>query len=161
MLGQQISVSAANRLAHRIVEAYGEQIETGIDGLNRAWPTPQRMLSLHPIEDALGPLGVIKTRAHAIYDIARMFVSGELDFSSGARADEIIERLLSIKGIGPWTAGYIAMRGLSNPDVFLETDAGIAHALPDLSPKERVALVEPCRPWRSYATIALWNSLTA
>ena len=51
------------------------------------------------------------------------------------------------------------MRAYSHPDAFLEKDAGVAHALPDMTPKERLAAVEPCRPWRSYAVIGLWNSL--
>ena len=70
-----------------------------------------------------------------------------------------MERLLAVKGIGPWSANYIAMRTMSYPDAFLETDAGIKHALPDLSPKERLALAEQWRPWRSYANVSLWNSL--
>ena len=52
------------------------------------------------------------------------------------------------------------MRTMSYPDAFLETDAGVAHALPELAPKERLALVEDCRPWRSYAVLALWDSLS-
>lgn len=160
VLGQQVSVKAANKLAERIVDAYGDKVATGIEGLNRLWPTPQRILDLAPIEDAFGALGVIKTRSRVIFEIARMVVEGQLDFGPDASAEEVIERLLAIKGIGPWTANYIAMRALSHGDAFLETDVGVAHALPGLSPKERLSLVENCRPWRSYAVIALWNSLS-
>ena len=71
-----------------------------------------------------------------------------------------MERLLAIKGIGPWTANYIAMRAFSYPDAFLETDVGVKHALPDLLPRERLAAAETWRPWRSYAVICLWNSLS-
>lgn len=70
-----------------------------------------------------------------------------------------MERLLAVKGIGPWSANYMAMRVLGYPDAFMETDAGIKHALPDLAPAERVRLAEQWRPWRSYVTISLWNSL--
>lgn len=159
VLGQQVSVKAANRLAARIVDAYGIPLETGIDGLTHAWPSPGELLAICPIEDALGVLGVIKTRSRTIAEIARLMQVGELDFGAGAIAEEQVERLLAIKGIGPWSANYIAMRTLSHPDAFLETDAGVAHALPDLAPKERLAAAEQWRPWRSYAVINLWNSL--
>ena len=159
VLGQQVSVVAANRLAARIVERYGTPVETGIEGLARAWPTPAEVLALAPLEDAFGQLGVIKTRSRVIAEIARMLDEGELDFGPSALVDEQMQRLLAVKGIGPWTANYIAMRAMSHPDAFLESDAGVVHALPDLTPKQRLALAESWRPWRSYAVISLWNSL--
>jgi len=88
-----------------------------------------------------------------------MIESGELRFDALANAVEQMDVLLAVKGIGPWTANYIAMRAYSHPDAFLEKDSGVAHALPDFTLKERLAAVEPCRPWRSYAVICLWNSL--
>ena len=159
VLGQQVSVVAANKLAARVAETLGPRIETGVEGLNRAWPTPAEVLALDDISDALGPLGVIRSRSTAIREIAHMMEAGDLHFDALSDATEQMEALQSIKGIGPWTANYIAMRVLSYPDAFLETDAGVAHALPDLTPKERLAAVEPCRPWRSYAVVGLWNSL--
>ncbi len=159
VLGQQVTVSAANRLAARVVERYGHPIETGIDGLDYAWPNPAEMLALDPIEDALGSLGVIKTRSRVIAEIAWKLEQGELDFGSGVLVDEQMAQLLSIKGVGPWTANYIAMRAMSHPDAFLESDAGVKHALPDLTPKQRLELAENWRPWRSYAVVSLWNSL--
>lgn len=117
------------------------------------------MLALGSVEDAFGELGVIKTRSRVIAEIARMLTEGELDLGAGAIAEEQIEALLSVKGIGPWTANYIAMRALSHPDAFLEKDAGVAHALPDMTPNQRLEAAEAWRPWRSYAVISLWNSL--
>ena len=160
VIGQQISVRAANKLAGRIVERYGERIETGIEGLDRAWPRVTEVRSLASIEDAFGELGLIKTRSRAIDAMAAAIDEGELDLDIGAVAEEQMEGLLRIRGIGPWSANYIAMRTMSYPDAFLETDAGVAHALPELAPKERLALVEDCRPWRSYAVLALWDSLS-
>lgn len=159
VLGQQVSVKAANKLAARITEAFGAPVDTGIDGLSRAWPAPAEVLALDSVEDAFGDLGVIKTRSRTIAEIARLIETGELELSQSADATAQMERLLAIKGIGPWTANYIAMRALSHPDAFLEGDVGVAHALPDLTPKERLAMAEAWRPWRSYAVIALWNSL--
>ncbi len=160
VIGQQVSVKAANKLAGRIAERYGEKVETGIEGLDRAWPSAVAVRSLANIEDAFGELGLIKTRSRAIDAIATAIDEGELDLDIGTVVEEQMEALLQIRGIGPWSANYIAMRTMSYPDAFLETDAGVAHALPELTPKERLALVEDCRPWRSYAVLALWDSLS-
>lgn len=160
VIGQQVSVKAANKLAGRIAERYGKKVETGIEGLDRAWPSAAAVRSLANIEDAFGELGLIKTRSRAINAIATAIDEGALDLDIGTVVEEQMEALLQIRGIGPWSANYIAMRTMSYPDAFLETDAGVAHALPGLTPKERLALVEDCRPWRSYAVLALWDSLS-
>lgn len=158
ILGQQISVAAANKLAARIVENFGCAVEAGVEGLSRAFPAPRDVLGIEDIEDAFGNLGVIKTRTRVIAELALLVEAGEVDFANGD-APEVMERLLAVKGIGPWSANYIAMRCMSYSDAFMETDAGVKHALPDLTPAERLALAEQWRPWRSYATICLWNSL--
>ena len=160
VIGQQVSVKAANKLVGRIAERYGEKVETGIEGLDRAWSSAAAVRSLANVEDAFGELGLIKTRSRAIDAIAALIDEGALDLDTGAVAEVQMEALLQVRGIGPWSANYIAMRTLSYPDAFLETDAGVAHALPELTPKERLALVEDCRPWRSYAVLALWDSLS-
>jgi len=160
VLGQQVSVAAANKLAARIVEAIGQQVHTGVEGLDRAWPSAQEITAIDDLAGTLGPLGVIRTRSSVIAEIARMAVSGDLRFDALADPVEQMNALLSVKGIGPWTANYIAMRAYSYPDAFLEKDSGVAHALPDMTPKERLEAMEPCRPWRSYAVVCLWNSLS-
>lgn len=159
VLGQQVSVQAANKLAARIAAAYGTSVDLGVEGLRFLFPTARDFLALDPIEDALGELGVIKTRSRTIRELAHLVVGGELDLEPGADIAHQMEMLLAVKGIGPWSASYIAMRTLGYTDAFLETDAGIKHALPDLSPKERLAAAERWRPWRAYANVCLWNSL--
>lgn len=159
VLGQQVSIVAANRLAARVVGAFGEPVEAPIDGLTHAFPTAARIAAIDDIEGAFGALGIIRSRARAIADIARLVCEGELTLDERMPATDQMETLLGIKGIGPWSANYIAMRTMGYADAFLETDAGIKHALPDLSPKERLALAEQWRPWRSYATVSLWNSI--
>lgn len=159
VLGQQVTVAAANKLAARVVQAFGTPVETGAPGLTHAFPTAQQVASMEDIESAFGQLGVIKSRSRTIQSIARGLVDGELDFSLCCDAPQQIENLLAVKGIGPWSANYIAMRCMGYADAFLETDAGIKHALPQFDPKERLALAEQWRPWRSYANICLWNSL--
>ena len=159
VIGQQVSVAAANKMAARIVEAFGGNVDTGIPGLSRSFPTPERIASFDDIATALGPLGIIRSRSSVIAEIARLILEGELALDATMSPIEQMERLMAIKGIGPWTANYIAMRVLAYTDAFLETDAGVKHALPTLTPKERLAAVENLRPWRSYAVICLWNSL--
>ncbi len=160
VIGQQVSVVAANRMAARLVAAHGMPVDTGIDGLGRTWPAPDDALFSGDVEAALGELGIIRSRSRAIAEIACAIVDGRLDLGGDADAEQQMEALMAIKGIGPWTANYVAMRVLGHPDAFLESDVGVAHALPDLAPKERLRLAEAWRPWRSYAVINLWNSLS-
>lgn len=164
ILGQQVSVSAASTLATRIVEKYGFPIKSDVDALKYAWPDPSRIIEIHEgtsggLEQAFGELGVVKTRSASILTIAQSIMEGKLDLSVYSDPQEQMDRLCEIKGIGPWTANYIAMRALGYSDAFLETDVGIRDALPDMSPKERLDASEIWRPYRSYAIINLWNSL--
>lgn len=160
VLGQQVSVKAANKLAARIVERFGRRVETGPVGLERLFPSAEDFLAIDSIEDALGELGVVRTRSRTIRSLAELVVSGELDLGLAADTGEQMKRLLAVKGIGPWSQNYIAMRALGYTDAFLETDAGIKRALPKLSPAERARAVEGCRPWRAYANVCLWNSIS-
>jgi 3-methyladenine DNA glycosylase/8-oxoguanine DNA glycosylase len=160
VLGQQVSVKAAGTFARRIASTFGIPIDTGTSELTHLFPAPETILELSgPIEDQLGPLGVTGTRARTIRALAESLVSGHLRLDHSADPEEEVQRLLEIKGIGKWTAGYIAMRAMGWPDVFLETDAGIKQALAPMTPKEALSLAKSWRPWRSYATISLWNTL--
>lgn len=160
VLGQQITVKAASTLAARIVNTYGAPIQTGIEGLTHVFPSPEDILALDgPIENHLGPLGVIAARSRTIYDLARAIVQREIDFDLCAQPEEEIKKLMRIRGIGSWTAQYIAMRAMEWPDAFLETDVGVKKALATYTSKELLEMAEAWRPWRSYATINLWNTL--
>ncbi|MDL2219792.1 helix-turn-helix domain-containing protein [Ruminococcaceae bacterium OttesenSCG-928-O06] len=160
VLGQQITVKAARTLASRMVEAFGVPVTTGVEGLTHVFPGPQDILAREgPIEGHLGPLGVIASRAKTIYELARALAEGELDLGLSAQPEEEMKKLLAIRGIGPWTAQYIAMRAMEWPDAFLETDAGVKKALAPRTQKELLGMAQAWRPWRSYATVNLWNSL--
>lgn len=159
VLGQQISVKAATTLAARIVAAYGTPIETGIEGLTHIFPTPEAICALEPIEQHLGALGVIAARSNTIYALAQALAKGELHLDCCTQPEEEMKKLMAMRGIGSWTAQYIAMRAMAWPDAFLETDAGIKKALPSCTSKELLQMAEQWRPWRSYATINLWNTL--
>ena len=160
VLGQQITVKAAGTLATRLVAAYGTPVQTDIMGLTHSFPTPKDIIALEePIENNFGALGIIASRAKAIYKLAQELEKGEVDLGQGARPETEMKKLIAIPGIGGWTAGYIAMRTMGWTDAFLETDAAIKKALAPRTGKEMLALSEAWRPWRSYATINLWSSL--
>ncbi|MDR1092724.1 MAG: helix-turn-helix domain-containing protein [Clostridiales bacterium] len=160
VLGQQITVKAAGTLAARLAEAFGTPIETGVPGLARAFPTPEEVLSLGDgVEDRFGALGVTSARSRTIYELAGAFARNGAAFDYCARPEEEIGKLTRIRGIGGWTANYIAMRAMGFTDAFLETDYGVKKALRPYEPKELPALAENWRPWRAYATVNLWNSL--
>lgn len=160
VLGQQITVKAASTLASRITQAYGIPVQTGIEGLTHVFPSPEDILALDgPIESHFGPLGVIATRSRTIYELAWAIVQGEIDLDLPAQPEEEIRKLMTIRGIGSWTAKYIAMRSMEWPDAFLETDAGVKKALASYTPKELLTMSQAWRPWRSYATVNLWNTL--
>ncbi|MDL2306956.1 helix-turn-helix domain-containing protein [Desulfovibrio sp. OttesenSCG-928-C06] len=160
ILGQQITVKAARTIAGRLVAAFGAPLETGIKGLTHTFPTPCAITALEDdITGSLGPLGITGARARTILHLARNFAAGELDFSLCAQPEKEIEKLMAIPGIGVWTAQYMAMRAMSWPDAFPHTDHGVKKALEPLPPEDIPALAEKWRPWRSYATINLWNSL--
>lgn len=160
VLGQQITVKAASTLAARIVDAFGTPIQTGMEGLTHAFPSPEAILALDgPLENHLGPLGVIASRSRTIDALARSIVLGEIDLDLPAQPEEEMKKLMAIHGIGSWTAQYIAMRAMAWPDSFLETDVGVKKALAPCTSKELLQMAEAWRPWRSYATINLWNAL--
>lgn len=160
VLGQQITVKAAATLAGRLVAAYGTAVQTGVNGLTHVFPTPEDILNLAgPIENHLGPLGITARRAKTIYALADAFAHKKINLALYAQPEVEIKKLMGISGIGSWTAQYIAMRAMGWPDAFLETDAGIKKALAPHTPKELLHMAEIWRPWRSYATINIWNSL--
>ena len=160
VLGQQITVKAAGTLAGRLAQTYGTPVETGVEGLTHAFPSAHDIAALDgDIANRLGPLGITRVRAHTILSLARKMADGELDFTICVQPEAEIKKLLSIPGIGAWTAQYIAMRAMGWPDAFPHTDYGVKKALAPLSEKEILEMAVSWRPWRGYATINLWNSL--
>jgi len=160
VLGQQITVKAARTLAARLVEAYGTPIQTGIDCLTHAFPSPEDIIALDgPIDRHLGPLGITRARARTILELAYALVREDINFTFSTQPEIEMKKLMAIPGIGSWTAQYIAMRAMGWPDAFPHTDFGVKKALAPRTPSEILVLAETWRPWRSYATVNLWNSL--
>ena len=157
VLGQQVSVKAATTFAGRIAERYGEPCDIEAMPGARLFPTPQRLARAQ-----LERLGIIRSRAQTIRDLARATLSGRLSFDVSQDADEFAVALRSITGIGDWTAQYVAMRVLKHPDAFPASDLGLLRAFDGeggrLKPAELLARAEAWRPWRAYAALLIWNS---
>ena len=162
VLGQQVSVAGAGTLAGRLVDSRGETLPEALaepdGGLTHLFPGPASLVGLE-----LGEIGVPAARHGALVGLARALELGELTLDPGADRDEAHRRLLALRGIGPWTASYIAMRALGDPDAFLPTDLGVREALARLGrrgdPRNLETLAGSWRPWRSYAVQYLWASL--
>ncbi|WLQ15172.1 AlkA N-terminal domain-containing protein [Hahella aquimaris] len=157
ILGQQITVAAARTLLARLVDKFGEPIDTPFPEIHRAFPNAATLVDL-PIEE-LASLGVIRTRVRAIQEIAAAMLRGELTLTPATNVEQEIKRLHAIPGIGDWTAQYIALRAMSWPDGFPASDVGVRKALGGVDAKQAALTAEDWRPWRGYAVMHLWRSL--
>ena len=161
VLGQQITVAAARTLAQRLMERFGEPIETPWPALFRLFPAPAVLAAAEG--DALGQLGIVRQRQAAIVALARAVDSGQLALNASADVDATTAALCQLPGIGDWTAQYIAMRALRWPDAFPSGDVALHKALGVQGAKHpaRAALEasQAWRPWRSYAVIRAWASM--
>ena len=158
VLGQQVSVAGARTLAARIVAAHGEPLAEPVGGVTHAFPSAATIAGLSPQDFAMP-----RARGAALIDACAKVADGTLVLDAGSDRSEAAAALQAVRGIGPWTAGYVAMRALGDPDVFLPSDLGVHHALAalgvDATPRGAAALAEGWRPWRSYALHHLWASL--
>ncbi len=180
VLGQQISVPAARTAAARLVGALGEPLpasDSDPSTLTHLFPGPAAIAGADPAELPGGPA----RRRHTLQALARLLADGELAIDPGSDREEVRARLLALPGIGPWTAEYIALRALADPDAFLPTDLGVLRGLERLrrsrpgragisrrgegrrgalgdgcSPREAAGVAERWRPWRAYAIPHLW-----
>ncbi|MBI5791285.1 MAG: helix-turn-helix domain-containing protein [Rhodocyclales bacterium] len=161
ILGQQVTVQAARTLATRFVAAFGEPVATPFADLTRAFPTPARVAAA--TRDDIGRLGIGGQRAEAMIAVAQGVQSGELRLDDLQDPTRTIDALGAIRGIGPWTAHYIAMRALAWPDAWPPRDVALLKALdlPNTAQGQRAAdaQAEAWRPWRSYAVLHLWRRL--
>ena len=162
ILGQQLSVSAATTLACRIVDRYGERLTAQIESMpeapNRLFPPPQKLARAK-----LERLGIIGSRAETIRSVAKAAVAGELSYDAAVPTDIFLNSLTAIKGIGNWTAEYVSMRAVKNPDAFPASDLGLLRAFDRtgqerMKPSELLERAEAWRPWRAYAALLLWGS---
>jgi len=160
ILGQQITVVAARGLAAKLVAAHGDPLPEALaaEGLTHVFPSPQRLADAD-----FAALGMPRARAAALTAMTDAAVADPLIFGPRRGLEEAIAALKALPGIGEWTAQYIAMRELREPDAFPAADIGLLRALADGAGRrptaaELLARAEAWRPWRAYAALHLWSS---
>jgi 3-methyladenine DNA glycosylase/8-oxoguanine DNA glycosylase len=165
VLGQQVSVQAASTMTDRLVRLIGEEAPA-LDGERPfGFPTPEQVARAG--EGALGGIGLTRAKAASVVAVARAVLDGTIDWDAlrAAPWEDAARALTAVRGIGPWTASYLRMRVLGDRDAFPASDLGVVKALRALAgierPADGVALAERWRPWRGYATLHLWESLSA
>jgi AraC family transcriptional regulator of adaptative response / DNA-3-methyladenine glycosylase II len=151
ILGQQVSVKGATTLAGRIAAQYGQPIQAA-DGLSHVFPTAKALLNMKVIN-----AGMPTSRVETIRKLARAVCDGTITFTADTDADELRKRLCDVPGIGPWTAQYVAMRALGQPDAFPTGDLALLKAMELRSARELERRSEAWRPWRAYAAMYMWS----
>ncbi|MCI5053057.1 MAG: helix-turn-helix domain-containing protein [Simkaniaceae bacterium] len=148
IIGQKISVKGARSALAKLVFLFGE--DQTIDStlpLSKFFPTPEQLLQAD-----LSKVGLTQSKCQALLDLAREIREKRLSLDGTQDSKEVCQRLLAIKGIGPWTVAYISMRALRDPNAFLETDLEIKKKLGKLHFN-----LEKWTPWRAYGNMLLWN----
>ena len=166
ILGQQISVKAATTLAGRIAKRYGQPVvlpasltQASDDlTLTHLFPTAAKLARAR-----FNDIGLVSSRAETIRQVASAASRGEIDFEQADDPDMFCQKLMAVRGIGAWTAEYVSMRALKYPDAFPTADLGLLKATGN-DVKNGAAMLkkraESWRPWRAYAALLLWSSLS-
>lgn len=159
VLGQQVTVRAATRLALQLVQLLAEPVEAGLlePQLHYAFPRPERF-----DPTLLATLPMPRARAKTLYNIAQALITEPTLLDATGDLESVVARLTALSGIGPWSAQYIAMRALKESDAFPAADVGLQRAMAERgvrpSAKALLARAEAWRPWRSYAVLHLWTA---
>lgn len=158
VLGQQVSLRGAATLAGRLASEHGEPLKRPLGNVTHLFPSTEALAAANPER-----LAMPRARRRALLGLARALAGGELTLDAGSDRAQARRRLLELTGIGEWTADYIAMRALRDPDAFLASDLGVRHALEQLGqdgrPTAAERTAERWRPYRAYALQHLWASL--
>jgi AraC family transcriptional regulator of adaptative response / DNA-3-methyladenine glycosylase II len=164
VLGQQVTVRAATTLSGRLVGRHGLSLDPELAqrfrcfGLTHVFPAPEVLARAE-----LGSLGITGARIETIRGLSRALMDGKLSFDTAQDPGAFAMSLTGLRGIGDWTAQYVAMRALKSPDAFPASDLGLLRAFDGdgrrIKPAELLARAEGWRPWRAYAAMLLWNSI--
>lgn len=159
VLGQQITVKAANRLMSHLTNALGSPVETPWPGLDKLVPTPSQVLRTP--DEVLGQLGIIGQRQRALKALAHAVLHEGLLLDPAANPQRTEAALLALPGFGPWTSSYVVMRALHWPNAFPAQDVALQKALgtrqQTQAAKATEARANAWQPWRSYAAMCLWQ----
>ena len=159
VLGQQVTVKAASTLVSRIAEHHGRQYVSTMDELTYIFPDPVKIQKAK-----MDGLGIVTQRIAAIRGIADQVTRGTMIINSTVDTREFVEQICEIKGIGEWTAYYIAMRALNDSDAFPYSDLILRRAMNDdekLTAKKLLKHSKIWQPWRAYSAILLWKNYGA
>jgi AraC family transcriptional regulator of adaptative response / DNA-3-methyladenine glycosylase II len=151
ILGQQITVKGATALAGRIASRYGKPFPAA-NGITHLFPPPEVLADANLTE-----IGLTGARSETIRALARAVCGRKVNFEAVVDTDAFLNSLCEIPGIGQWTAQYVAMRALGEPDAFPSSDLGLLRALSLESSRELEHRAEAWRPWRAYAAMYLWR----
>jgi AraC family transcriptional regulator of adaptative response / DNA-3-methyladenine glycosylase II len=163
ILGQQITVVAAVQLAGKMVSRFARPLSPAlgnvVDGITHVFPEPELLAKAD-----IASLGMPRARALALNTMAQRFAANPHILQGGESLEEAVRTLRALPGIGEWTAQYIAMRELREPDAFPAADVGLMRAIENMTGRrpnatELLRMAERWRPWRSYAAAHLWASL--
>ena len=158
VLGQQVSLAAAVTIAGRLVATRGERLASPVGSVTHLFPSAAALAGADPAE-----LPMPRARGRALIGLCAALANGELVLGAGADREQARERMLALPGVGPWTAGYIEMRALGDPDAFMPTDLGLRRGLERLGhdgrPPAASELAERWRPYRAYALQYVWADL--
>ena len=161
IIGQQVAVKSATTVAGRLVRAFGRRLPPSLaDGggsPTHLFPSPSALAGAPE-----GRIGMPRARAATIRALARAVLDNKLKIDPDADPDHTVRRLKAIKGIGDWTAQYVAMRALRQPDAFPAADLGLLKAAsergPRMTPAQLLKRAEAWRPFRAYAAVLLWTA---
>ena len=157
VIGQQITVGHARRLNGVLVERCGQRMSGApADGLHWLFPAPQ-----HVLDADLSGMGMPGARIRTLKAVADAALADPHLFDSTGPIQAAVAKLRGIRGIGDWTAHYIAMRACGQADAFPASDIGLLRAAADATghrptPADLLARAEAWRPWRAYAAHQLW-----
>jgi AraC family transcriptional regulator of adaptative response / DNA-3-methyladenine glycosylase II len=164
ILGQQVTVAAARTVAGRFAATFGDPTATPFASLTTLFPTAMRVAALSP--GRIARIGMPGARARTVVALARAVADGRVVLMPNADIAVTLDALRALPGVGEWTAQYIALRELREPDAFPQADIGLMRAMADEdgvrpSPAELLARAEAWRPWRAYAAQHLWAAEAA
>jgi AraC family transcriptional regulator, regulatory protein of adaptative response / DNA-3-methyladenine glycosylase II len=151
ILGQQVTVAGATTLTGRLVSKFATPVVIS-KKLTHIFPAPEKLVNAD-----LTVIGIPRARARTLNLLARAVRDGKICFSGVVNGEEFIKRFCEIPGIGSWTAQYVAMRALGEPDAFPAGDLSLLRAIKLRNPRELEARAEAWRPWRAYAAMYLWQ----
>lgn len=160
ILGQQITVAAARTLAGRLCQRFGRRLPMQSGSLGYLFPTAEALAEADIVD-----IGMPQRRAECIRTFARALATGEISWDKQTEITAVEKKLLALRGIGQWTTGYLRMRAFKDADAFPQGDIALLNAAQQLGiaadAKQLVIAAERWRPYRAYAAVRLWRSLSA